>query len=107
VDAVDDLAVHLDLAALEPDVGGVVVAARGGTAGPADGEGPYAARLLQELAGEGHRARLGVDQGEVAEVVPCTTSPARPRAGGQRRQRLLRQVADPRVGDVEWHVPQA
>src|SRR5882724_11556833 len=39
VDAVHDLAVHPDLAALEPDVGGMVVAARCGAAGPAHGDG--------------------------------------------------------------------
>src|SRR6185369_12620645 len=104
VDAVDDLAVHLDLAALEPDVGGVMVAARGGTAGPADGEGPYAARLLQDFTGERHRARLRIDQGQVAEVrARARDEPALHlgRVVGQRlEQRLLRQVADPRVGDV-------
>src|SRR2546426_8786571 len=46
MDTVHDLAVHLDLAPLEPDVGGVVVAARGGAAGPAHADRTGLAEVL-------------------------------------------------------------
>ena len=58
VDAVDDLAVHLDLAALEPDVGGVVIAARGGTAGPAHGERARLPRRASRTRGRAPCARV-------------------------------------------------
>src|SRR4029453_8774766 len=104
VDAVHDLAVHLHLAALQTDVGGVVVAARGGTPRPAYGDGPRVAVALLELARQLHRARLGVDQRQIAKVRARARHQAAVDPGrvvGQRlQQRLLREVAELGVGDV-------
>ena len=109
MDTVHDLAVHLDLAPLEPDVGGVVVAARGGAAGPAHADRSGLADVLLELLREGNGARLGVDEGQVAEVRARARDEAaadlRRVVGKLFQERLLGQVAEHGIGDVgEEHV---
>ena len=104
VDAVHDLAFHPHLASLEPDVRRVVIRARGGTPGPAHGDGSGLAHVFLEVPGQRHGARLGVDEGEIAEVRARARHEAAPHLRRVVRQlleeRLLGQVAEPRVGHV-------
>ena len=77
----------------------------GGTAGPADGERARCRPPSAKLAGERHRARLRVDQRQVAEVRAGARrrARARPRAGcraASLSSGSCVQVAEPRVGDV-------
>ena len=109
MDTVHDLAVHLDLAPLKPDVGGVVVPARGRAAGPAHADRTGLADVFLDLRREGHGARLGIDEGQVAEVRARARDEAaadlRGVVGQLFQERLLGQVAEHRIGDVrEKHV---
>src|SRR5262249_36168617 len=67
-DPVYDLVAVLHLAALQPHVGGVVIAAGCRAAGPPNCERPYLAEPALEVSRGFHGACLRIDEGEVAEV---------------------------------------
>src|SRR4030095_12665127 len=104
VNAVDDLAVHLHLAALQAHVGRVVVTARGRAARPAHRQRARGLDAALELARERERPRLRADPREVAEVGAGARDQSALDLGGVVRklpeQRLTRQLAQERVRDV-------
>src|SRR5262249_48103566 len=104
VDAVYDLVADLHLAALQPHVGGVVIAAGCRAAGPPNCERPYLAEPALEVWRGFHGASLRIDEGEVAEVgAGAGRQPAlnfRRVVGQLFEQRLLEQRPQACVGNV-------